>query len=66
MAHDLFGIAALFVGVAFVALLVSHPEGTARVVKSVTEGFGYDLATVSLAGGAAGGMGGFSMPQMSF
>ena len=50
-----FEIAALFVGVAFAALLVSHSGGTAQVVSSLTQGFGYDLATVELAGGAAGG-----------
>ena len=53
--RGVFEIAALFVGVAFAALLVSHASGTATVVQAITQGFGYDLATVELAGGAAGG-----------
>lgn len=70
MGKDLFEIAALFVGVAFAALLIGHPQGTAQVVQSVTQGFGYDLATVELAGGAAGGAGfgsntgSFTQPNM--
>ena len=55
--RDVFELAALFVGVAFAALLVGHAQGTATVVKAVTQGFGYDLATVELAGGAAGNAG---------
>jgi hypothetical protein len=57
MGKDLFEIAALFIGVAFAALLVGHAQGTATVVQSVSQGFGYDLATVELAGGAAGSSG---------
>lgn len=55
--RDIFEIAALFIGVAFAALLIGHPQGTAQVVQAVTQGFGYDLATVELAGGAAGNSG---------
>ena len=57
MGRDLFEIASLFIGVAFAALLVGHPQGTAQVVQAVTEGFGMDLATVELAGGYAGSSG---------
>jgi hypothetical protein len=57
MGRDLFEIASLFIGVAFAALLIGHPAGTAQVVQSITQGFGYDLATVELAGGAAGNSG---------
>jgi hypothetical protein len=70
MGRDLFEIAALFIGVAFAALLIGHPSGTEQVVQSITRGFGYDLATVELAGGAAGnsgigsGYGSFSQPSM--
>lgn len=68
--RDLFEIAALFIAVAFAALLVGHPSGTAQVVQSISQGFGMDLATVELAGGYAGGsgigsgMGSFTQPTM--
>lgn len=55
--HDLFGLMALFVGVAFAALLIGHPAGTAQVAGALFQGFAYDLATVELAGGAAGSSG---------
>lgn len=57
MGREVFGIAALFIGVAFAALLIGHPSATAQVTQAVTQGFGYDLATVELAGGAAGNSG---------
>lgn len=57
MAKDIFGIMALFIGVAFAALLVGHPQGAAQVTEAITHGFAYDLATVELAGGAAGNSG---------
>lgn len=57
MGRDLFELAALFVGVAFAALLVGHAQGTATVVKSISEGFGMNLATIELAGGYAGNSG---------
>lgn len=55
--RDIFEIAALFIGVAFAALLIGHPSATAQVTQAITQGFGYDLATVELAGGAAGNSG---------
>lgn len=55
--REVFEIASLFIGVAFAALLVGHSQGTAQVVQAITQGFGYDLATVELAGGAAGSSG---------
>lgn len=58
--RDIFEIAALFIGVAFAALLIGHPSATAQVTRAITEGFGYDLATVELAGGAAGNSGTYS------
>lgn len=70
MGKDLFEIAALFIGVAFAALLIGHPQGTAQVVQSISQGFGMDLATVELAGGYAGssgigsGYGSYSQPNM--
>jgi hypothetical protein len=54
---DVFEIAAMFVGVAFAALLIGHPSGTAQVVKSLSDAFGMNLATVELAGGYAGNSG---------
>lgn len=62
--RDIFEIAALFIGVAFAALLIGHPSATAQVTQAITQGFGYDLATVELAGGAAGNSGIYS--GMSF
>ena len=71
MGRDLFEIAALFIGVAFAALLIGHPSGTQTVVGAITQGFGYDLATVELAGGAAGNSGiyngmGSAITQMNY
>jgi hypothetical protein len=57
MEKGIFGIAALFIGVAFAALLVGHAQGAATVIKAVSSGFGMDLATVELAGGYAGNSG---------
>jgi hypothetical protein len=54
---ELFSLAALLVGVAFAALLIGHPQGTATVVGAVSQGFGNLLATVELAGGYAGNSG---------
>lgn len=53
MGKEIFGIAALLVGVAFAALLVGHASGTAQVIQAASSGFGNLLATVELAGGYA-------------
>lgn len=66
MAKDLFEIAALFIGVAFAALLVGHPSGASQVVGSIGQAFGMNLATVELAGGYANtGLGSFNLPSMT-
>ena len=51
--RGLFGIAALFIGVAFAALLVGHASGTKTVVDSVAGNFNTLLRTVELAGGSS-------------
>jgi hypothetical protein len=56
--RGLFGIAALFIGVAFAALLIGHASGTATVVNAIGGNFNQLLNTVELAGGS--GFGGFS------
>lgn len=62
MAKDLFEIAALFIGVAFAALLIGHPQGASQVIGAVSQGFGMNLATVELAGGYANsGLGSFNL-----
>lgn len=45
---DLFGIASLFIGVAFAALLIGHAEGTSSVVRAVGGTFNDLLKTVEL------------------
>lgn len=59
--RGLFGIAALFIGVAFAALLIGHASGTSTVVNAIGGNFNKLLQTVELAGG---GFGGLSMPGM--
>jgi hypothetical protein len=49
--RGLFGIAALFIGVAFAALLVGHASGTKTVVDSFGGNFNTLLRTVELSGG---------------
>lgn len=49
--RGLFGIAALFIGVAFAALLVGHASGTKTVVDAIGGNFNTLLGTVELAGG---------------
>lgn len=56
--RGVFGIAALFIGVAFAALLIGHSSGTAQVVNSVGGNFNSLLKTVELAGGGFGGSSG--------
>lgn len=51
--RGLFGIAALFIGVAFAALLVGHASGTKTVVDAVGGNFNTLLRTVSLSGGSS-------------
>lgn len=53
--RGLFGIAALFIGVAFAALLVGHASGTKTVVDSIGGNFNTLLRTVSLSGGSSYG-----------
>lgn len=60
--RGLFGIAALFIGVAFAALLIGHSSGTAQVVNSVAGNFNSLLQTVELSGGGFGGSSGISSP----
>jgi hypothetical protein len=50
--RGIFGIAALFIGVAFAALLIGHASGTKTVVESVGGTFNTLLRTVELAGGS--------------
>jgi hypothetical protein len=52
--RGLFGIAALFIGVAFAALLIGHATGTKTVVDSIAGNFNTLLRTVELSGGAGG------------
>lgn len=56
--RGLFGIAALFIGVAFAALLIGHAGGTATVVNAIGGNFNNLLKTVELAGGGFGGSSG--------
>jgi len=56
--RGLFGIAALFIGVAFAALLIGHASGTSTVVNAIGGNFNQLLQTVELAGGS--GFGGIS------
>jgi hypothetical protein len=49
--RGLFGIAALFIGVAFAALLIGHASGTQTVVNAVGSNFNTLLRTVELSGG---------------
>ena len=56
--RGLFGIAALFIGVAFAALLIGHSSGTATVVNAIGSNFNSLLRTVELAGGGFGGASG--------
>lgn len=56
--RGLFGIAALFIGVAFAALLIGHSSGTVAVVNAVAGNFNSLLKTVELAGGGFGGSSG--------
>jgi hypothetical protein len=67
MGRELFELAALFVGVAFAALLIGHPGGTATVVDAVGSNFGKLLATVELSGGYSGfaGSAGIGSPYSS-
>ena len=44
--RNLTEIAVLFIGVAALALLVSHPSGTSTLFNSTTGGFGRLLSTV--------------------
>jgi hypothetical protein len=62
--RGLFGIAALFIGVAFAALLIGHAGGTATVVNSIGGNFNELLKTVELAGGT--GFGGYSGAGQSY
>lgn len=55
--RSLYELGALFIGVAALALLVGHPQGTQTLASSVSSGFGNLLATVELAGGYAGNSG---------
>lgn len=60
--RGLFGIAALFIGVAFAALLIGHSQGSATVINAVGRNFGGLLSTVELAGGGFGGSSGIGTP----
>jgi hypothetical protein len=51
--RGLFGIAALFIGVAFAALLVGHASGTSTVINAAGSNFNTLLRTVELAGGTS-------------
>lgn len=53
--RGLFGIAALFIGVAFAALLIGHSSGTVAVTNAIGGNFNNLLKTVELAGGGFGG-----------
>jgi hypothetical protein len=50
--RGIFGIAALFIGVAFAALLIGHASGTKTVIESAGGTFNTLLRTVELAGGS--------------
>jgi len=56
--RGLFGIAALFIGVAFAALLIGHAGQTATVVNAIGSNFNQLLRTVQLSGGGFGGSSG--------
>jgi len=53
--RGIFGIMALFIGVAFAALLVGHASGTSQVIKAGGGVFNQLLQTVELAGGSGFG-----------
>lgn len=54
MGRDLVEIAALLIGVALVALLVSRASGTSQVIGAATSGFNTLLQTVTLQGSGFG------------
>jgi hypothetical protein len=56
-AKDLTNIAVLFIGVAALALLVSHAQGTTSIIGATTGGFGSLLSTVENPQGGNGSMG---------
>jgi len=52
--RDLTNIAILFITVAALALLVSHPSGTSSIISTTTTGFGKLLSTVENPTGGSG------------
>lgn len=58
MGRDLTEIAAMFIGVALVALLVSRSSDTVKIINAGTSGFGGLLRTVTLQNGYGNVMGG--------
>lgn len=60
VSRGLFGIAALFIGVAFAALLIGHASGSKTVIDSLGGNFNQLLKTVELAGGSGISIGGYN------